>query len=127
MRGIKTCINWLIDNPGKYLESNNYSHKVKYNEEQIFIDRSGKEEIYDGGMRYFNLAEWKPVKELISFVDAINSEKKVYPNVFLPHDEDYLEKAYRTHDNYSVAVMSFLSYPCINHKHYINCQWYIED
>lgn len=84
MIGLKECVNWLLDNPGKELISVCNPHSVDGLEEKhvrkisLKTDREGHLFLCwseDNGMVdliVFETEEWKPVEELFCFQSAYN-------------------------------------------------------
>ena len=74
MRGIKECINWLIDNPMRELECNNGGYwNIRYNKvEGVFqcFDTDCEEWIEGPGLESFNNCEWQPVQKKYTFTEA---------------------------------------------------------
>lgn len=72
MKGIKECLNWMLDNPMKELKSYGMANR-RYN------DKCKTFEIYAGGLgpweafnnfHYFNFGIWTEVEEPVDFITA---------------------------------------------------------
>ncbi len=86
MKGIKECINWLVDNPMKEIENPGY-YKTRYNDSvgkfEHLDDDCGREWVTTKYFDKFRECEWKQVRKTYSFEEAYKickDEKVAFEN-----------------------------------------------
>ena len=90
MKGIKECINWMLDNPMKVLSDPDKFHAYRYNNENIRIELKieTKSSVFKLAECYEVLidGDWKEVKQPYTFLEAYEDCKENKNNY---HGEKY--------------------------------------
>lgn len=134
MRGIKKCVNWMIDNPMKSIKRGNIEFRfdIKNDSFQVLDCNEWhktscfKKLIFDG---------WEPVKEPVDFMTAINSGKKMYPvEYFGKRTKEELTTCYFKGSEEGVSsdidglwIWFRRDVETEDQVKYINGMWYLED
>ena len=126
MKGIKECLNWMLDNPMKVIESKNQYWSYRYNDIEFRFElksvRDEKEKFRNAGcFQSLENSDWQEVIEPVDFITAYKDclENGTEYKGFSKWDERYGEVIMRKESGNEVWVLDYDGQANVH----LNCKW----